>query len=147
MAVFVINEWLWAYASGSENDDAQRRAFEIVSKLSTSDHRVVVVTASGFVRKEFGCFKNPDIRARDIAVTFFNLLQLNPDRCITLDPDTSAALTDALAASTKDDDHYLVRALLTVPSAVLVTTDNDLRNALTAEGYECLSPEEFLNQL
>lgn len=72
-------------------------------------------------------------------------VRLNSDRCLILKNEAVADLPDDLAASTNPDDHYLVRAQLTVAEAILVTTDAPLREAVRKAGLDCLSREEFLS--
>jgi hypothetical protein len=61
--------------------------------------------------------------------------------------DDACNLPEELATSIKLDDHYLVRAQLSVSGSVLVTTDAPLREIVTGRGLPCLSRKEFLARL
>lgn len=146
MAVFVINEWLWADLSGSNGLQAQREAFSVIEKLPASDHRIVIIEGSSFDQKAWKLCKstNPMIVQR-IAGAYVTNVRQNSDRCLILKPEAAAALPDELASATKPGDHYLVQAQLSVIGAVLVTTDKPLREAVGKAGLSCSSREEFLS--
>lgn len=144
MAVFVINEWLWADSSGDNGRDRQKEAFDVIVKLSTSGHRIVVIGGSRFDQKAWRLCKSTDTNVAQIAKAYVTILRMNSDRCLSLKSENVAPLPDHLSHSIKDDDHYLVRAQLSVNDAILVTTDEPLRNVVTQAGLSCLSREEFL---
>ena len=141
MALFVLNEWLWAYASGDPG--AQHRALEVVTRLAKSNHQIIVITGSPFERKAFACCKSHDVACSKIGAAFHRMIRLNSDRCRLLDATGAPALTDAFVA-VKDDDRYLIQAQLSAPGSVLITTDQPLREIVQAAGRECLSPAEFI---
>jgi hypothetical protein len=62
----------------------------------------------------------------------------------TISSDNLKELPETLRNQVKDDDHYLVRALITLPEAILVTTDTPLRGILTEHQLKAISREEFL---
>ena len=146
MAIFVINEWLWADLSGSNGLLAQREAFNVIEKLTMSDHRIVVIEGSSFDRKAYNLCKstNPMIVQR-IAGAYLKNVRQNSNKCLILKPDAAVVLPDQLASATKLDDHYLVQAQLSVIGAILVTTDEPLREAVGKAGLSCLSREKFLS--
>ncbi|SRR6266550_8446267 len=146
MAVFVINEWLWADLSGSNGLHAQREAFNVVDKLPASEHQIVVIDGSPFDQKAWNLCRsaNPMIVQR-IAGAYVANLRQNSDRCLLLRPDKLSVLPQELASATNADDHYLVQAQLTVPGSILVTTDGDLCRAVIQAGLACISRAQFLN--
>lgn len=146
MAIFVINEWLWADLSGSNGLLAQSEAFSVIEKISASHHQIVVTEGSPFDQKAWNLCKstNPMIVQR-IAGAYLKNVRQNSDRCKVLKLEAAVVLPDQLASATKPDDHYLVQAQLSVIGAILVTTDEPLREAVGKAGLSCLSREEFLN--
>ena len=146
MAIFVINEWLWADLSGSNNRDKQLQAVSLIENLIVSDHRIVIIEASSFDQKAWNLCKNANtIIVQRIVGLYVSAVRQNSDRCQILKPGEAAELPEELASATKSDDHYLIQALLTVEGAVLVTTDNPLCEVLRKVGLNCISREEFLN--
>ncbi len=148
MAVFVINEWLWADSAGENGLQAQGDAFKIITRLAESDHQIVVVEGSPFDQKAWKLCKstNPMI-LQAIARAYVAGVRQNSDRCRILKPEHTVALSVELARAVNADDHYLVKSLLSVDGAVLVTTDRDLREAVVTAGRSCLSREEFSAQI
>lgn len=146
MADFVINEWLWSDLAGHNGLQHQREAFSVIASLSASDHRIVIIEGSAFDQKAWKLCKytNPMIVQR-IAGAYVANVRQNSDRCLILKPEAAAAIPDDLASATKDDDHYLLRAQLTVPGAILVTTDGPLHEAVGNAGLPCLFRELFLS--
>jgi hypothetical protein len=143
LALFVINEWLWADSSGANGKDAQQNTFEAIRKLATSDHQIVVIEGSPFDQKLWALCKSNDMVVRDLVKIFLLSIRLNLDRCLLLKPDASHALSDELLSAVKPDDRYLVSAQLSVPQSVLVTTDRPLQEAVMNAGLPCLSRDEF----
>ena len=146
MAVFVINEWLWADSSGSNGPHAQRQAVDLIRKLAESNHQIVVIEGSPFDQKAWACCKSTNTAVKGLAATYITTVRLNSDRCILLKPEAAVGLSGDLASSIKPDDHYLVQAQMSVAGAVLVTTDMPLREAVLKAGLQCLSREEFLSK-
>lgn len=145
MAVFVINEWLWADSSGENGPEAQIETLKLLTKLAKSQHQIVVVEGSPFDQKAFQlCKSTKPMILQVIGREYMARVRLNLDRCVILKPQDMVALPAALASAVKADDHYLVQSLLSVHGSVLVTTDGDLREAVAREGWSCLSREEFL---
>ncbi len=146
MAVFVINEWLWADLSGGNSVQAQREGFSVIVRLSASDHQIVVIEGSQFDQKAWNLCKStkPMIVQRIAGVYVANLRQ-DSNRCLILKPEILPRLPQEIASVTNPDDHYLIQAQLAVTGAILVTTDGDLCAAVRQAGLTCLSREEFLN--
>lgn len=144
MAIFVINEWLWSDLSGENGKSRQRETFGIVESLPLSDHQIVVIEASPFDQKAWRLCKSTNAIVQRIGGIYVATVRQNSERCLILSPGLLAPLPEGLAASTKADDHYLLQAQVSVPGAILVSTDNPLRAAVGEAGLQCLSREEFL---
>ena len=144
MAAFVINEWLWADSIGNNGADRQRDAFSVLTKLSASDHQIVVVVGSAFDQKAWKLCNSHNAVVVGIARIYVSAIRLNSSRCLLVKPEALEPLPAGLATSVKPDDHYLVQAQLSVNGAILITTDLPLRDAATAAGLPCLTRDEFL---
>lgn len=144
MASFVINEWLWEDSSGVNGLPAQRRAFSVITEFAKSDHRLVVIAGSAFDKKAWRLCKSTDATAAAIARAFVLGVRSNSDRVLILRAEEAVGIPDELAAATKADDHYLLQAQLSVAEAILISTDEPLREAVRNAGFNCLSREEFL---
>jgi hypothetical protein len=146
VATFVINEWLWADLSGSNDPQHQREAFNVIDKLPRAEHQIVVIEGSPFDQKAWNLCKstNPMVVQR-IAGAYVANLRQDSDRCLILRPEALSTIPQQLASSTKADDHYLIQAQLTVAGAILVTTDGDLCAAVMQAGLPCISREKFLS--
>ncbi len=143
--MFVINEWLWADIEDTGARHTEAAMF--VGAFFQSTHQLVMVLESKFDRKALASCKSENPNARLLAVRFLNR-RFDLERCMLLRTGELAELTPQLAARVNKDDHYLVRALLTVEGSVLVTHDSKLRQALADAGLSdrCLTREEFLEQ-
>jgi hypothetical protein len=145
VATFVINEWLWSDLSGENGSPRQRETFSVIERLPASDHRIVVIERSAFDQKAWRMCKSTDPVVGRVGGLYVATVRQNSDRCLILSPASLVALPDNLASSTNADDHYLLRAQLSVAGAILVSTDNSLRDAAERAGLHSLSREEFLN--
>lgn len=144
MAVFVINEWLWADLSRDNGQDRQLQAVNLIDSIGRSAHRIVIIEGTAFDRKAWNLCKAAGAIVQRIAGIYVSVIRQNSDRCQILKPEEIEDLTNELASMTKPDDHYLIQALLAVEGAILVTTDNPLRESLSRAGLSCISREEFL---
>jgi hypothetical protein len=146
VAVFVINEWLWSDLSGSNNIRAQRETFDLIKRLLTSDHQIVVIEGSPFDKKAWNLCRNDNpMIVQRIAGAYVAGVRLNSDRCLLLKSNRVLPLPAELAQATNPDDHYLLQALVTVGGSILVTTDDALREAAIAAGLSALSRAEFFS--
>jgi hypothetical protein len=146
MAVFVINEWLWADLSGGNGREAQRQSFGVIEKLAASDHQIVIIEGSAFDQKAWGlCRNDSPMIVQRMAGVYVTSIRQNSDRCRILKVEELIALPEDLAATIKVDDHYLAQAQLSVDGAILITSDRPLREALANASLRCLSREEFLS--
>jgi hypothetical protein len=145
VAIFVINEWLWADLSGGNGPQHQREAFTVIEKLPQTQHQIAVIEGSPFDQKAWNLCKstNPMVIQR-IAGAYVANLRQDSDRCLILRPDALPTIPQQLALATKADDHYLIQAQLSVAGAILVTTDGDLCDAVNHAGLPCISREKFL---
>jgi hypothetical protein len=145
MALFVINEWLWADLSGNNDIQHQREALVVIERLPSSSHQIVIIEGSAFDQKAWSLCKNTSpVLVQRIGGIYVARIRQNSDRCLILKPEQVIALPDELAKAIKADDHYLIQAQLTVKDSILVTTDNPLREVLDKAGLSSLSREEFL---
>jgi hypothetical protein len=145
VAVFVINEWLWADLLGENGPEARRETFSLIERIPSSEHLIVVVEGSAFDQKAWNlCRSAQPMIVQRIAKAYLLNIRQNSDRCLILRSDALSAFPEELSSEIKADDHYLVQAQLSVAGAILVTTDGTLRSVLTRIGLACLSREEFL---
>jgi hypothetical protein len=147
VAVFVINEWLWADLAEDNGRDRQLQAVGLIQSLVASTHQIVVIEGSRFDQNAWNLCKNNSSLVVKAVVAFVLNIRQNSDRCLILKPDRVGTLPDALSAAIKPDDHYLVQAQLAVIGSIVVTTDNPLRQALLNAGHLCLLRDEFFGIL
>jgi|HubBroStandDraft_4_1064222.scaffolds.fasta_scaffold62957_1 hypothetical protein len=143
MAVFVINEWLWADSSGENGLQAQRETFNFVTQFAVSEHRMVFIEGSAFDQKAWKLCKSTNVIVGAIASAFVRSVRQNSDRCLILKPEGVITIPDELAAATKPEDHYLLHAMMSVGDSILITTDGPLREAVSRAGLACFSREDF----
>lgn len=146
MASFVINEWIWADASGVNGQQAQREAFATITKLTKSNHQIVVIEGSPSDQKVWQLCKSTDSVVVGIVRAYLTGLRFNLDRCVVLKQEAVTACPEDLLPLVKLDDRYLIEAQLTVPGSIIVTTDNPLRDTVIGTaGLPCLLRAEFLH--
>jgi hypothetical protein len=144
VAIFVVNEWLWADLSGANGVLSQREAFKFVERFPSTQHQIVVIEGSAFDQKAWALCKNNNPIVQRIAAVYVTALRQDQDRCLILAAGSVNPLPHELAAVIKPDDRYLVEAQLSVPGSILVTTDNPLREVLGRAGIKSISRDEFL---
>jgi hypothetical protein len=144
MADFVLNEWLWSDLSGETDPRRQKESYGILVALTQGLDRLVVVEGSAFAQKCWRLSKvASDVLQRD-AVKLFKSLLVSPSKCLRLPPATLNDPPPELVARCKADDYYLIQAQQAVPNSTVVTTDNDLMDALQASGLPCRRRDEWV---
>jgi hypothetical protein len=144
MADFVLNEWLWSDLSGETDTRKQEESYRILVALTQGSDRLVVVEGSAFAQKCWRLSKvASDVLQRD-AVKLFKSLLVDPAKCLRLGPTTLKDPPPGLAARCKADDYYLIQAQQAVPDSTVITTDNDLMEALQASGLPCRRRDQWV---
>lgn len=146
MAIFVVNEWLWADLSGANGLQPQREAFKFIERFPATQHQIVVIEGSAFDQKAWALCKSNNPIVQRIAAVYVTAVRQDRDRCLILPAESVGPLPDELAAVVKPDDRYLVEAQLCVAESILVTTDNPLREVLGRAGIKSISRKEFLEE-
>lgn len=143
MSVFIINEWIWSDISGANGDQGKGRAVEFLDRFLHSSHQVVIVLGSAFDKKAWELCRSQEAISARIAKLFVVQIRQNESHGLLVDLGTLHPIPDDLVSRVKDDDHYLVRALVTIENVTLVTSDSPLRSVLTEYGMSAISREEF----
>lgn len=105
---------------------------------------MIMIRHSKFDNKAWALCKSPDSTVRSIGKLFVLTIRYDSNRCRTLDENEVAELPEDLNRSVDGEDHYLVRAQLTVGNAILVTTDKKLQKILLEHDLGCINRENFL---
>ena len=145
MADYILNEWIWADATGENGSAQQAEAFRLLKVLSEGGDRIIVVKGSSFFHKGWKLCVATARPALEIAKFFKMQFLFNSDRCLLLDESELPELPDALK-QVKPDDQYLVRAHLKVGRAIVVTTDLPLKEILEEANIPCEIRSDFLRR-
>jgi hypothetical protein len=140
---FVINEWIWADISGANGNKGRILAINFLEAFLNSPHQIVIVLGSAFDKKAWQLCNHQEDLVKRIATLFVVQIRQTA-RARRIDPNELKELSDVLSAQVKDDDQYLARVLITIPEAILVTTDTKLLTILSEQKFKVISREEFL---
>ncbi len=146
MALFVINEWLWADISGVNGPRALSHAVSFIEAIPRSEHKLVILSGSCFDQKAWALCKNQTNIGAHVAKIFVVDIRQNSDHVLIIHPESATNLPAELESKVKPDDQYLVRLLITVTGAILVTTDAPLREILNEFDLPSMSREQFLSE-
>jgi hypothetical protein len=103
-----------------------------------------VVKGSSFHAKAWKLCSATTPPVRQIGREFKLKFLYNSRKCRLLDENELAEFPSTLQV--KPDDQYLVRAQLTVPSSIIVTTDAPLKTILDAAGIPCEHRDQFVSR-
>jgi hypothetical protein len=131
--LIVINEWILHYLC--PDSDKQEVALQFIQECHTAGHKFVVRRPSAYMTK-LGNF----LRKWPLHQPLRNLGRLHYDSEIFLlmEDHEIAQATELSLATVPLDDRYLAELLMSVPEAVLVTTDATFRDAVGALGLKAL---------
>jgi len=146
MAVFVINEWLLDDLAGGNGPEEQLKSFDLLRAFAVSSHTMVVLTGSTFDQKAWSLCKSHKTVPLQAGRYFRLAIRQGSERGLWIHSEAVAILPEWAGESVKPDDHYLVQAMDTVPGAVLITTDGDLRRVMSDHGYDTRDRKEFLEE-
>jgi hypothetical protein len=142
----VVDEWLWADASGDNGQERQKDSLRFLEAVFQRCDKIVIPKGTPFVHKFHELCKragsNHPARpiVRYFAVKFFwnsekgELLELPTNRPEQANPKDHV----------KPDDHYLVLTLEHSQANLLVTTDEPLIATLRKRGLRVVPRDEFL---
>jgi hypothetical protein len=145
MAEYVLNEWIWADALGENGRSHQIEALQVLEGLDRGPDSIVVVNGSRFHAKAWKLCSATTPPARQIGRDFKMKFLYNSLKCRLLDETELAEIPSSLQG-VKPDDRYLVRAQLTVPGSIIVTTDAPLKTILDAASIPCEHREQFVSR-
>ena len=145
MVDYVLNEWLWADATGDNGTPRQAESFRLLEALSRSNDRIVVVSGSSFHNKAWRLCVASSRPALEIAKFFELRFLYDPARCFIL-PESELPEFPSALMGIKDDDQYLIRAQLKVPDSIIVTTDTPLKTVLDLASRACELREIFVRR-
>lgn len=147
MADLVLNEWLWSDLHGENTAEKKRESLQLLLSIRDRPDRIIVVEDSQFARKAWRVSAD----ARDVeqraAIRIFKASYLSdPGKCLLLDPRTLPQVPAELVGRCNPDDHYLVQAQEAVPGSIVITTDQNLIETLTACGRPCHHRDSWIAQ-
>ena len=146
MADIIIDEWLWADLAGENSSDAKEQAYNFIKKIYEKCDKIVMVKDSKFIQKLYAFCKNAnDIRNHEIARFYILKFTYNASKSVILEWGSLQSIPEQIVNETNPDDHYLIRALVTVDGqVVLVTTDGSLKDVLSRHGFNCQLKDDFV---
>lgn len=145
MALYILNEWLWADIVGENGLPHRREALALIDKLRQSSDQIVIVQDSPFDRKAYAACKSGDFFTGRIAGAFAKAIRQDLSRCRILDPDEVEPLPEEFRRDgVKPDDDYLIQAQRACPEATIVTTDRPLAAILDRHGVPWRFRDAFL---
>ncbi len=147
MALYILNEWLWADIVGENGLSHRREALALIEKLRQSSDQIVIVQDSPFERKSFGACKSHDLFTSQLAGAFAKAIRQDLTRCRILGPDEIEPLPEEFRRDgVKPDDDYLVQAQRACPEATIVTTDRPLADILARHSLHWRFRDDFLRE-
>jgi len=139
MRRLVLDEWLWADLRGENQREAQRESFWLLQKVFDQCDQLVTVDGSPFLQKFYDLCEEASTGdpRRAIVRTFRDQFLYNSEKLHRLQESDLPEVPREIEGNIKDDDKYLVRAYLAAGAELLVTTDEQLMEALNNCGIRC----------
>lgn len=140
---FIIDEWFWADLNGENGVEKQKETSEFIETLFKRCDRIAVALDSEFQQKgwEFSS-KAIDVTRRGIARLYFGKIKSNSQKYEEVD---IGDIREVDLEGIDSDDMYLVKTRCKV-NAPIITTDNNLINALKSKDISCSHRDEFLRE-
>ena len=140
----VLNEWVFHDLWGENSERRQREAVQFLLALVNSTDSLVVPDEPRWADKANHLMTFLDVRRRLISKAFRSLYD-DSERALRVLTERTEAIPSELMARLPEEDVYLVSAYLSANADVLVTTDDDLYEALAnTELVTCRMRGDFL---
>ena len=148
MSFFVINEWIWHNLSENHDTLEFREAVTVVYGISELKHSMVILRGSRFEYKlnHFVDRSGSTRVTRELSAVIRDAIYINAGKCIWIENEDVPPFPDNLAGI-KEEDQYLVRAQLCVPSSIIVSTDEPLMKILRQAELPFQTRNDFVRQI
>lgn len=144
--ILVFNEWIFHDLLGENGETAQRESVEFLKAFHSSRHKLVLPNEPRWTEKAHRLMRQTEARLRGISKQFHSLIR-NSDRVIDVRNAAPENVPDELHLSLPAEDEYLVTAYLSADADALVTTDQNLHEALAdSTEISCRLRNEFLTE-
>ena len=144
--ILVLNEWIFHDLLGENGEGAQKEAAEFLKEFRSSHHKLVLPNEPRWTEKAHRLMRQSDARLRGISKQFHSLIR-NSDRVIDVRNVATEKVLDELRLCLPAEDEYLVTAYLSAGADTLITTDQNLYDALKdSTDVSCRLRDEFLTQ-
>ena len=142
--IIVLNEWIFHDLRGDNGERRQRETVQFLGLLVQSEDTLVVPNERRWTDKANSLMRFSDARRRVISKVFRSLYD-DSERALRVLPEGEGAIPSGLLARLPEEDVYLVSAYLSANADVLVTTDDDLHEALSdSDLVTCRMRDGFL---
>jgi hypothetical protein len=146
MALFVMDEWLWADAAGENGEIRQRDTIDLMFAIYEICDRLVIVRGSPFYEKAIHFWRHTNQPCRQFAKFFHELILYNSEKAELLDYGQLRNLPEGLELETQPEDRYLAQAHFVLPQSKVITTDTALKSALQRHSVACEHRDDFISQ-
>ena len=144
--ILVLNEWIFHDLLGENGETAQREAVEFLKEFHSSCHKLVLPKEPRWTEKAHRLMRQTDARLRGISKQFHSLIR-NSDRVIDVRNMAPENVLEELHLCLPAEDKYLVTAYLSANADALITTDQNLHEALAdSTEISCRLRNEFLTE-
>lgn len=145
--LFIIDEWLYHYLSGTEGNQKRMLAIDFVFAIIQKKDRVLVLRESAFHKKYMRLIQgnpNNDTVENIIKDVLIKGFDLNVDTITYLNQSQVSEVSAKIKKKVKEDDRYLVQMAMKHKNALILTTDAKLCNALRPDGFNIQMVSEYV---
>lgn len=146
MADLILNEWVWSNLIDNSTERFRDETYSLIQKIFVGPDRLIMVRPSPSFKKAYNLCKYNQMPQRGFAKYIVLNFLLNSTKCLFLPVEDLNPLPNELQKVVKDDDRYLVQAIITVPNSILVSTDGPLLIDLKKNGISCVHRDNFIKE-
>ena len=142
--IIVLNEWVFHDLWGDNGGRRQQETVQFLISLVQSEDTLIVPNERRWVSKANSLMRFSDARRRAISKVFRSLYD-DSERALRVRPEGDEVIPSGLLPLLPEEDVYLVSSYLSANADVLVTTDDDLHEALVdSDLVTCRMRDGFL---
>jgi hypothetical protein len=133
--IIVVNEWLLDYLRPDSEKPQRDLALKFVNSWVKKCDKVLIKRPSPFVKKFYTYMKQCgwDCDFKNRFKKMRELLFYNPDKTIIIDENEIRPLPERIEQKNLGDDRYLIELAYSTPDAIILTTDERLKEKLKDE--------------
>jgi len=127
----IVDEWVIHDLRGDNSEERQKETLQFLHRIQEKCDHIVVLYGSVWARKAFQLMSESRLELREISKFLHRKFLRDPAKCNLVYPHDIPPIPSDVQAAVSPDDSYLIAHCLLDSKSIIVTTDEELIEALS----------------